>query len=115
MQRQGSFCELGNLEKQGELMHAVIRSYAGSGARDLFGLLEQRKEEVESLIRGVPGFVGYTLIRTDDGGVTVTVCQGKAGTDESLRVARDWIQQNASDMGADPPVVSEGPVMLQLS
>ena len=96
-------------------MHAVIRNYSGSGAKELFGLLETRKEEVESIIRGVSGFVAYTLIRTDNGGVTVTVCHDKAGTDESLQVARDWIQQNASDLSASPPVVSEGSVVLQLS
>lgn len=95
-------------------MHAVIRSYAGSGAKALFDLLEERKAEVESLIRSVTGFVAYSLIRTDDGGVTVTVCQDKAGTDASLQLARDWIQQNASDLGTSPPVVSEGPVVLQL-
>ena len=103
------------LEKQGEQMHGVIRSYSGPGAKELFGLLEERKEEVESLIRGVSGFVAYTLIRTEDGGVTVTVCQDKSGTDESLQVARDWIQKNASDLGANPPAVSEGSVVLQLS
>jgi len=96
-------------------MHAAVRTYSGSGASALFDLLERRKEEVESLIRGVSGFVAYTLIRTDGGGTTVTVCQDKAGTDESLQVARDWIQQNASDLGAGPPVVFEGPVVLQLS
>jgi hypothetical protein len=96
-------------------MHAVVRSYSGSGATELFDLLEQRKAEVESVIRGVAGFVGYTLIRTDDGGTTVTVCQDKAGTDESLRVARDWIQENASDLGVSPPAVSEGPALLHLS
>ena len=96
-------------------MHAVVRSYSGSGAKELFDLLEQRLAEVESLIRAVQGFVAYSLIRTDDGGVTVTVCKDKAGTDQSLQVARDWIQQNASTLGASPPVVSEGPVILQLS
>jgi len=96
-------------------MHAVVRSYSGAGARDLFGLLEQRKAEVESLIRSVSGFVAYTLIHTDDGGISVTICQDKAGTDESLQVARDWIQQNASELSASPPAVSEGSVVLQLS
>lgn len=96
-------------------MHAIIRSYSGSGARDLFGLLEDRKAELESLIRAVPGFVAYTLIRTDDGGASVTVCQDKAGTDESLRVARNWIAENAPDLNVDPPSVSEGPTVLQLS
>jgi len=96
-------------------MHAVVRSYSGAGAKELFDLLEQRKAEVESLIRGVSGFVAYTVIQTDDGGVTVTVCQDKAGTDESLQVARDWIQQNASELSTSPPAVSQGSVMLQLS
>ncbi len=66
-------------------MHAVVRIYSGSGAKELFDMLEERIAEVESVIRPVTGFVGYTLIRTDDGGVTVTVCQDKAGTDESIR------------------------------
>lgn len=96
-------------------MHAVVRTYSGQGAKELFELLEQRKSEVEELIRSVLGFHAYTLIRTDDGGVTVTVCQDKAGTDQSLQLARDWIQQNASNLGTSPPVVSEGSVVLQLS
>ncbi len=102
-------------EKRGGLRHAVVRTYSGQGAKELFDLLEQRKAEVESLIRSVSGFHAYSLIRTDDGGVTVTVCQDKTGTDESLQLARDWIQQNASDLGTSPPVVSEGSVLLQLS
>ncbi len=81
----------------------------------MFNLLEQRKAEVESIIRAVSGFQSYTLFRTDDGGVTVTVCQDKAGTDESLQVAKDWIQQNASDLGVSPPSVSEGSAVLHLS
>lgn len=96
-------------------MHAVVRSYSGSGAKELFDLLEQRKAEVESIIRSVTGFVAYSLVRTDDGGVTVTVCQDKAGTDESLQVARDWIRENASDLGTSPPAVAEGSVIVHLS
>ncbi|GBF27146.1 hypothetical protein MnTg02_02192 [bacterium MnTg02] len=96
-------------------MHAVVRSYSGQGAKELFDLLEQRKSEVETIIRSVPGFVSYTLLRSADGGVTVTVCHDKSGTDESMRVAREWIQQNASDIGSSPPAVSEGSVVLQLS
>ncbi len=78
-------------------------------------MLEERKEEIESLMRPVSGFVGYSLIRTDDGGVTVTVCNDKTGTDQSLQIARDWIRENAPDLGTSPPVVSEGSVILHLS
>ncbi len=38
-------------------MYTVIRSYSGSGATALFDLLEERIEEVESIIRSVTGFV----------------------------------------------------------
>lgn len=96
-------------------MHAVVRTYSGQGAKELLNLLEQRKAEVERLIRAVPGFKAYSLIRTADGGISVTVCQDKRGADESLRVAKDWIQQNAANLSTRPPVVSEGAVILQLS
>jgi len=95
-------------------MHVVVRNYSGSGANELFGMLEERQAEVESLIRSVTGLVSYSLFRTDDGGVTVTVCKDKAGTDESLQLARDWIQENAPDLGVSPPAVSEGAVVLHL-
>ena len=96
-------------------MHTVIRSYSGSGATGLIDLLEDKKEEVESLIRAVTGFVSYSLIRTDDGAVSVTVCQDKAGTDESLQLAKEWIQENASNLNVSPPTVAEGSNILQLS
>ncbi len=96
-------------------MYAVVRSYSGKGAKELFDLLEQRKSEVEDLIRSVSGFTAYTLIRTESGGITVTVCRDKAGTDESLKIAKEWIQENASGTGVSPPTISEGKVVLQLS
>ena len=96
-------------------MHTVIRSYEGSGAKALFDLLEERKEEVVSLIRVVTGFVSYSLVRTADGGVSVTVCQDKAGTDESLQLAREWIQEHGSHLDLSLPTVTEGSNIMQLS
>ena len=95
-------------------MHAVVRSYSGSGAKELMDLIEQRKDEIESVIGSVAGFVSYTLLRTGDGGATVTVCEDRTGTDESLQKARDWIQENASDLNVAAPQVLEGPVVLKL-
>jgi hypothetical protein len=96
-------------------MHTVIRSYSGSGATGLIDLLEDKKDEVESLIRAVAGFVSYSLIRTDDGGISVTICQDKAGTDESLQLAKEWIQEHGSHLSVGPPAVAEGSNILQLS
>ena len=95
-------------------MYAVVRTYAGKGAKELFDVLESRKADVESVLRPIRGFVSYLLVRTGEGGFTVTVCQDKAGTDESVRVAREWVVQNAADTGAGAPQVSEGPVIIQL-
>jgi hypothetical protein len=47
-------------------MHAVIRVYSGVGAKKLLDILEQRKDEVEALIRPVTGFVSYSVIRGAD-------------------------------------------------
>lgn len=96
-------------------MHAVIRSYSGAGAKELFDLIKQREAEVEGLIRSVTGFVSWLCIGTDDGGITVTVCQDKTGTDESIQVARTWIQENAPDLATSPPTVSEGSVLIHVS
>ena len=95
-------------------MHAVVRNYSGAGAKQLFDLLEQRKVEVESVIRKVPGLVSYTLVRSGDGGMSVTVCEDKVGADESVKVAREWIQKNASNIHANPPVVTEGSVIVEV-
>ena len=96
-------------------MHAVVRTYSGQGARALFDILEERKAEVESMIRSVLGFHAYMLLRTEDGGVTVTVCYDKTGTDECLQLALNWLAENAPDLGVDPHSVSEGPVLLHLN
>ncbi len=95
-------------------MHTVVRTYSGKGAKELIDILERNKADVEKLIRSVKGFVSYTLARSGDGGISVTVCQDKAGTDESLRVAKEWITKNAGTSGVGAPMVSEGPVILQL-
>jgi hypothetical protein len=57
-------------------------------------------------------FVSYSLVRTADGGLSVSVFQDKAGADESVKVARDWIGKNASNTGVGAPTVSEGTVII---
>ena len=93
-------------------MYVVIRTYSGQGASELFDLLGQREDDVKALISGVPGFVNYSAGRSGDGGVTVTVCEDKAGTDESSRRAAEWVAENVSAT-TDPPVITEGNAVLQ--
>jgi hypothetical protein len=96
-------------------MHAVVRTYSGKGANELMDVLEKNKVEVERLIRAVDGFVSFSLVRTASGGFSVSVFRDKAGTEESVRVAREWIAKNAASLGAAPPAVSEGTVILHVN
>jgi hypothetical protein len=84
-------------------MYTVVRSYFGKGAKELFDVLEKNKVDAEKTIRSVKGFVSYSLVRSEDGGFSVTVCEDKAGTDESLEKARDWIAKNAPGTGVAAP------------
>ena len=93
-------------------MQTVVRTYSGKGAKELFDVLEKHTGDVETLMRPIKGFVSYTLARNGDGGFSVTVCKDKAGIDESVAKARDWIAKNAANTGAAAPKVSEGTVVV---
>jgi restriction endonuclease Mrr len=95
-------------------MHAVVRAYSGKGAKELFDVLEKRKTDVESIMRSVKGFLSYTLARSGDGGFAVTVCQDKAGIDESVQKAKEWVAKNAGNTGVGAPKVSDGAVLIHL-
>ena len=97
------------------VMYGVMRSYSGEGAKKLAALLEERKAEVEKVIRGVPGLITWGLMKTPDGCTTFTLCQDKAGADQSVTVARDWIKQNASGINAAAPTITEGPVSMRIT
>lgn len=95
-------------------MQTVIRKYSGKGAKELFDVLEKRAADVEELMRTVKGFVSYTLARSGDGGFSVTVCQDKAGMDESVQKAKAWIAENGGSTGVSAPEISEGSVLVHL-
>jgi carboxylesterase type B len=42
----------------------------------------------------------------------MTVCEDKAGIEESVRMAKEWIAQNAAHIGADAPKVSLGTIII---
>ena len=74
-------------------MYATLRQYAGVSPT-VFDTLMGRKADIETLIRQVPGFVQYDLVRTADGMTTMTICNDKAGTEASNTKVAEWIGQN---------------------
>ena len=92
-------------------MYMVIRRY--TGASELADALVQRQQEVKDLISGVPGFKAYHALRTDWGDVaTMTICDDKTGTDESVRRAAIWVRSNLAKVEMRPPEIIEGETIL---
>jgi hypothetical protein len=89
-------------------MHVTVRTYAGSGARELADVIVENEDTVRSLISEIDGFQAYYLVRTDDGCVTISVFDAAAGGEESSRRAAEWIRENAADLSAAPPQISSG-------
>jgi hypothetical protein len=89
-------------------MNVTVRNYSGSGAHELFDVIVENEDAVRSLITEIGGFRAYYLVRTDDGGFTVSVFEEAAGGEESSRRAAEWIRENAADVNADPPKISSG-------
>ncbi len=94
-------------------MHVVVRRY--TGASQLVDVMERKRQEVEDLIRGVPGFVAYYAVRTGEGVATITVCRDKAGTDESIRRAADWVRQNVPAGAVGAPEIAEGDTYIDFA
>ena len=92
-------------------MYVVIRSYSGQGAVELFDALGKSEEDVKNLITTVPGFISYEAFRSHGGGQAVTVCEDRAGADESSRRAAEWVKENVG-VTVDPPTVTEGSTIL---
>ena len=92
-------------------MHVVMRSHPNT---EVANILVQHKDEIEKLIRGVPGFISWTLIKTGDTCMTATICQDKAGCDQSMTVARDWLGKNAPNT-LGTMQVQEGEVLLRVT
>ena len=50
-------------------------------------------------------------VRSGDGGLTVTVCEDKAGTDESSRRAAEFVRKNLG-VTSNPPTITVGSTEL---
>ena len=91
-------------------MFSVIRHYhfdAKNGA-EIDGKL---RESFVPLIKKAKGFVRYYWLDTGKGeGASLSVFQDKAGADESVRLAADYVREHLSKLLTQKPEVIEGPV-----
>ena len=92
-------------------MHSVIRTY--TGAPGAAAQLKPHAKEIETLLRRAKGFIAYYLLDTPDGMISITVCQDRAGCDESTQLAAQWVRENKPNLFKSPPQITQGDLALR--
>ena len=94
-------------------MFASIRKY--TGAPTLVDELVKKQDDIKSVLRPIPGFHSYYLLNTNDGAVSITVCENKAGVEESNRVAAGWLKDKLPTFATRAPEIMTGEVRIHLN
>ena len=92
-------------------MFASIRKY--TGVPQLSTELVKNEEAIKAVLQPIKGFHAYYVIKTNDGVVTLTVCEDRAGADESNRVSAVWLKDKLPTFTTTPPDVMVGEVVIQ--
>jgi hypothetical protein len=91
-------------------MFAVIRHYhfdSNDGAE----IDRQIREEFVPIVKNAKGFVRYYWLDTGKGeGASVSVFKDKAGADESMRLAAEYVKEHLSKFLIQKPEIIEGPI-----
>jgi len=91
-------------------MYAAVRRYEGVTDPGEAGRLVD--ESFLPLLEHVPGFVAYYWLDAGDGVMaSLSGYEDQAGADESVRIAHDWVRENAATLLPNPPQVIEGSVV----
>jgi hypothetical protein len=91
-------------------MYAAVRRY--EGIKDDAEAARLVGESFVPLLENVRGFVAYYWIDAGEGTMaSLSVFDDKAGADESVTLAHQWIEDNAPGLFPNPPVVTEGEVV----
>jgi len=94
-------------------MFASIRKY--SAAPKLVDELLKHQDEIKNVLKPVSGFRAYYLLNTSDGALSLTVCENRAGAEESNRVASTWLKANLPTFASPAPEVTVGEVRIHLN
>src|SRR5262245_4669635 len=98
------------IEAKGLSMYAAVRRYEGIIDDDEAARLV--RDSFMPQLEKVPGFIAYYWIDAGKGVMaSLSVFEDKAGADESVKFAHQWIVDNAPDLFSNAPQVTEGLVV----
>ena len=91
-------------------MFAVIRHYRFD-KKDSAAIDRAIREEFVPIVRKAKGFQRYYWLDTGEGeGASFGVFEDKAGADESVRLASDYVREHLSKLLTQKPEIIEGAV-----
>ena len=91
-------------------MYAAVRRYEGINDDDEAARLV--RDSFMPQLEKVQGFIAYYWIDAGEGIMaSLSVFEDKAGADESVELAHQWIVDNAPGLFPNPPRVTEGVVV----
>jgi len=93
-------------------MFATIRKY--NGVPQMSDELLKRQEDIKSVLNPIRGFHAYYLVKSNDGVVSMTLCEDKAGVEESNRVAATWLKDNLPTFATRTPEIWTGEVRFHV-
>jgi len=96
-------------------MHTVVRIYSGKGAAETVDAIISSKRSVKALMHSVKGFVDYSIIKTEDGGFSITVCKTEKASEAITALAREWVMAHAAQFRSKPPRIMGGKVGLSVT
>ena len=91
-------------------MFAVIRHYHFD-PKDGAEIDRRIREEFVPIVKNAKAFVRYYWLDTGKGeGASVSVFKDKAGADESVRLAAEYVKERLSKLLIQKPEIIEGPI-----
>ncbi len=94
-------------------MYATIRQYKAE-PEIVEEVVRRAREGFVPLIREAPGFVSYSIVDVGEEGVlTASFFEDKAGAEESVRIAASWVGDNLASLLPDPPQVTTGEISIR--
>jgi len=93
-------------------MFASIRKY--TGVPMLSDELVKHETEIQAVLDPIKGFHALYVIKTDSGVVSMTLCEDRAGAEESNRVSAQWLKDKLPTFATTTPEITIGEVRIQL-
>ena len=74
--------------------------------------LVKRQDEIKSVLTPIRGFHAYYLLKSSNGALSMTVCEDRAGVEESNRVASTWLKDKLPTLANRTPEVTIGELQM---